>query len=209
MTAARTRAEAAPTARSAPPVSHGWRRSTRIARARLRTPAVDPRHGVLVAVIGVDHGRHRVVEVAPARWVSTIIADVSIRRRRIVTSVMTPVRPIPPAVAQNRSASLVGESSNTPLGACKVIRSTWCAMLPSRWWFLPWMSAAIAPPIVTSRVPGETGTKKPSGMTCRNSVSRLVPAATRIVAVASSSSGAPFNPVTSITSPPAFCAASP
>ncbi len=30
-------------------------------------------------------------------------------------------------------------------------------MLPSRWWFLPWTSAATAPPTVTWRVPGVTG----------------------------------------------------
>ena len=34
---------------------------------------------------------------------------------------------------------------------------------PSTWWFLPWMSLAMAPPTVTKRVPGDTGTKKPRG----------------------------------------------
>ncbi len=34
---------------------------------------------------------------------------------------------------------------------------TWLPNDPSRWWFLPWMSLAIAPPIVTNRVPGVTG----------------------------------------------------
>ena len=32
-----------------------------------------------------------------------------------------------------------------------------CAKPPSRWWFLPWMSLAIAPASVTCRVPGTTG----------------------------------------------------
>lgn len=45
-----------------------------------------------------------------------------------------------------------------------------------RWWFLPWMSAAKAPPIVTKRVPGVTGTNQPAGTQTRSSSSRLTPA---------------------------------
>ena len=33
--------------------------------------------------------------------------------------------------------------------------------MPSRWWFLPWMSEAMAPPTVTCRVPGETTGQQP------------------------------------------------
>ena len=55
---------------------------------------------------------------------------------------------------------------------------------PSTWWFLPWMSLAMAPPTVTKRVPGDTGTKKPRGTRTRSSSSRLTPAGT--VAVAAS-----------------------
>ena len=47
--------------------------------------------------------------------------------------------------------------------ACSDIRVTWLPNEPSTWWFLPWMSLAIAPPMVTNRVPGVTGTKKPRG----------------------------------------------
>ena len=46
---------------------------------------------------------------------------------------------------------------------------------PSTWWFLPWMSLAIAPPTVTKRVPGVTGTKQPRGTSTRSSSSRLTP----------------------------------
>ena len=40
---------------------------------------------------------------------------------------------------------------------------TWLPKLPALWWFLPWMSHAIAPPTVTCRVPGSTGTHSPNG----------------------------------------------
>ena len=53
---------------------------------------------------------------------------------------------------------------------------------PSTWWFLPWMSLAMAPPTVTKRVPGETGTKKPRGTATRSRSSRLTPAGTVTVA---------------------------
>ena len=52
--------------------------------------------------------------------------------------------------------------------------------MPSTWWFLPWMSAAIAPPTVTWRVPGVTATNQPNGIMRRMIVSRLTPASTRI-----------------------------
>ncbi len=39
--------------------------------------------------------------------------------------------------------------------------TTWLPKLPALWWFLPWMSEPMAPPIVTWRVPGRTGTHRP------------------------------------------------
>jgi hypothetical protein len=45
----------------------------------------------------------------------------------------------------------------------------------STWWPLPWMSLAIAPPIVTDLVPGVTGTKKPRRTMIRNSSSSVAP----------------------------------
>ena len=84
-----------------------------------------------------------------ARSVSTETKAVSIGISRNVASVTTPVRPIPPAVVQNSSGSSSGPTSCTPFGVRSVMRSTWLAKLPSTWWFLPWMSAARAPPTVT------------------------------------------------------------
>ena len=49
-------------------------------------------------------------------------------------------------------------------GQCGGAASVTCwHQLPLRWWFLPWMSAAMAPPTVTYRVPGVTGTNQPWG----------------------------------------------
>ena len=80
-----------------------------------------------------------------------------------MTSVTTPVRPSAPAVPQNSSGSDAGVTSTTCFGVWSVNDATWLAMLPSTWWFLPWTSAASAPPTVTNRVPGVTGTNQPRG----------------------------------------------
>ena len=142
------------------------------------------------------------------RSLSTSSIDVSMGRRRSVASLITPVSPMPPAVPQNRSGSCSGPTTNVPFGAWSVNDSTWLAKLPSTWWPLPWMSAAIAPPTVTKRVPGDT-TKKPNGTSRRISASRLTPASTRITPRARSKSRIDASVVASTTVPPAFCAASP
>ena len=67
-----------------------------------------------------------------------------------------------------------------PVGVTRVIDATWEQKLPSTWWFLPWMSAAMAPPTVTRRVPGVTGTNQPSGTKRSIRVCRLTPAPTVI-----------------------------
>ena len=90
----------------------------------------------------------------------------------------TPVRPMPPAVAQNRAGSDEADRVTVPVGVTSVISRTWEQKLPSTWWFLPWMSAAMAPPTVTSRVPGVTGTNQPSGTRRSIRVCRLTPAPT-------------------------------
>ena len=74
-----------------------------------------------------------------------------------------PVSPMPATVAQNSSASSPsGVSVRTwPSAVSRSIDTTWLPKLPALWWFLPWMSLAIAPPTVTWRVPGSTGTHRP------------------------------------------------
>ena len=121
----------------------------------------------------------------------------------------TPVRPMPPAVAQNRSGSESGVSSTVPVGVTRVIRVTWEQKAPSRWWFLPWMSAAIAPPTVTCRVPGVTGTNQPRGTNRSIRVSRLIPAPTVTSPWSRSTRWTASSQVASTTTPPAFWAASP
>ena len=83
----------------------------------------------------------------------------------------------------------------TPFGVCSTNDSTWLAKLPSTWWNLPWMSAAIAPPTVTWRVPGVTGTNQPSGTSERMSASRLTPASTRTTPRSRSMSRTPASAV--------------
>src|SRR6476661_4465342 len=93
---------------------------------------------------------------------------------------MMPVSPLPPTVAQNSSASgPLGVSRRiSPSAVSRSIDRTWLPKLPALWWFLPWMSHAMAPPMVTCRVPGSTGTHSPSGSAARISWSRLTPAST-------------------------------
>ena len=81
--------------------------------------------------------------------VATHIHDVSSGIRRKVARTTTPVRPMPPAVAQNSSGSASGDTVSTPVGVTMVISTTCRAKLPSRWWFLPCTSAAMAPPTET------------------------------------------------------------
>ena len=81
--------------------------------------------------------------------VSTSTLSVSIFMSLKVTLVTMPVRPMPPMVAQNSSGSAVGETVTAPRGVTRRISSTWSPIEPSRWWFLPWTSAATAPPMVT------------------------------------------------------------
>ena len=109
---------------------------------------------------------------SPARSVSTRM------QRRLAPAagagwrrVTTPVRPMPPAVAPNsRVAAGVTDRTLAVGGDAASSGSTWSPKLPSRWWFLPWMSAAMAPPTVTCRVPGVTGTNQPRGSSARISV---------------------------------------
>ena len=110
-----------------------------------------------------------------ARSVSTTMYAVSTGCSCNVASVTIPVRPMPPAVAQN--ASWCGSSVSTPRsGVASASRVTASAKDPCR--NLPWMSEAIAPPTVTWRVPGTTRGNHPSGRNTRMSISMLTPAST-------------------------------
>ena len=111
-----------------------------------------------------------------ARSVSTLMSELVIGIRSKVASTMTPVSPMPPTVAQKRSGSVSGLSvTRSPRPSTTVMRETCDPKVPSTWWFLPCTSAAMAPPTVTIRVPGVTGTKKPAGTSAFMSASRLTP----------------------------------
>jgi hypothetical protein len=141
-----------------------------------------------------------------ARSVSTEMYAVSTGCSCSVASVTIPVRPMPPAVAQNASSS--GATVSAPRsGVAIVMRSTESANEPCR--NLPWMSEAMAPPTVTCRVPGTTIGNQPSGRNTRSNISRLTPASTVHVPFATSTSRMRSSPVQRTTAPPPFCAASP
>lgn len=122
------------------------------------------------------------------RAVSTDMRLVSIGISEMVASRITPVSPMPPTVAQNSSGRCWGPTTTCePSASSMVSDSTWLPKEPSPWWFLPWMSLAMAPPMVTKRVPGVTGTKKPRGTITRSRSSMLTPAGTVTVARCGSS----------------------
>src|SRR6478735_10805932 len=124
---------------------------------------------------------------------------------------MMPVRPLPPTVAQKSSDSWPSGVSvrTSPEAVSSSMDSTWLPKLPALWWFLPWMSQAMAPPTVTCRVPGSTGTHRPNGSAARMSWSRFTPASTSTTWVSRSIEWIRFSADMSMTRPPPFCALSP
>ncbi len=141
------------------------------------------------------------------RSVSTTIWLVSTRVKLSSTELTTPVSPMAPIVAQKSSGSSLGESCSVPSGVTRRIERTWVAKEPSTWWFLPWTSAATAPPIVTWRVPGVTGTNHPWGSVLFTSSSIDVPAPT--VTTPSTTGPMEESPRFERTTPALNCAASP
>jgi hypothetical protein len=71
------------------------------------------------------------------------------------------------------------------------------------------VDVAGAPPVVTNRVPGVTGTKNPRGTRMRSRSSRLAPADNVTVPATGSRSAPTARPSSRTTVPPEFCAASP
>ncbi len=149
-----------------------------------------------------------VSSMSGARTVSTLTRDVSTLVSRTVAAAMMPVSPMPPAVAQNSSGSAPGVTRRSrPSASSRSKEGTCRAKLPATWWFLPCTSAAIAPPTVTCRVPGETGTNHPRGRAAVISCSRLTPASQVTRPASVSNSVIRFIRVVMMTRPPPFCAA--
>ena len=124
---------------------------------------------------------------------------------------MIPVSPLPPTVAQNRSEdSPSGVMVRTwPSAVSRSMARTWLPKLPALWWFLPWMSQAMAPPTVTCRVPGSTGTHNPSGSPAFINWSRFTPASTSTVPSSALTEWMRCRAAMSTTRPPPFWALSP
>jgi hypothetical protein len=149
-----------------------------------------------------------VSSMSAVRTVSTLTREVPTRLSCTVARTISPVRPMPPAVAQKRPGSdWLVTVRGSPLGSTRSTDRTCRAKLPATWWFLPCTSAAIAPPTVTCLVPGETGTNHPAGSPATMSCSRLTPASQVARPVAGSSSVIRFSLAVEITTPPSDCAA--
>jgi hypothetical protein len=98
----------------------------------------------------------------PKRMSSASTASPATRRSRSRARRISPVRPRPPMVAANSSGCCCAEQHSTrPSLRARSSATTWRPKLPKRWWFLPCTSWAMAPPTVTKRVPGVTGSSQP------------------------------------------------
>ena len=142
---------------------------------------VEPGGGVAVGVVrAVGEQREQLVEVAGAVGVDDEVrrlGAVQLDRRRARSRRSGPCRRRWPRTARPRGRPASACGPRRP-PVTRSIDSTWLPKLPLVWWFLPWTSAPIAPPIVTCRVPGSTGTHQPSGSAARIRVSRLTPPST-------------------------------
>lgn len=183
-------------------------------RVRTARPVAFPR--AMRSIRAAAYGRRSSVAASPAsaasrsaaRSVSTDIREVSTGRSASVADRMTPVSPSPPAVASNRSVP--GSTVRTVPSAVSRSRERTCRVKePALGWLRPWTSAPIAPPTVTNRVEGVTGTNRPSGSSSSISRCRLTPASQTTVPAAGSIAWTRSSALMSITEPPAFCAASP
>ena len=149
-----------------------------------------------------------VSSMSAVRTVSTRTREVATRFSWIVAATMSPVSPMPPAVAQNSDGSDCSVTVRvSPSGVTICSDRTCRAKLPATWWFLPCTSAAMAPPTVTCLVPGETGTNHPAGSPATISCSRLTPAWQVTRPVVASRSTIRFSRAVEITTPPPHCAA--
>ena len=171
---------------------------------------VDPGNAVSHVVVAVAHRRQQRVEVGDARRVDSHATGLDRDQ---------PYGRVEHDTCQAHSADRRPEQRCVQIGADHdvvepsasiIVIDTMCLpMEPSTWWFLPWMSLAMAPPMVTNLVPGVTGTKKPRGtMTCSSS-SMLTPAPTVAHPAAGSRTMSPAPAASRTTRPPPFCAASP
>ena len=125
---------------------------------------VDPRHRVAEVAVALVHHRQQRVEVGGPLGVDGAAARLD--RQQADRGVEDDAGEAHPADRrpEQLGARSVGDSSTTvPSARSSDRRATLEPNEPSTWWFLPWMSLAMAPPTVTKRVPGVTGTKKPRG----------------------------------------------
>ncbi len=115
--------------------------------------------------------------------------------------------PSPPAVAAKSGPP--GATSMTRAPRSRPRRATCEQNVPAEAWFLPCTSLATAPPSVTKRLPGSTGTVQPRGTARRSSALRLVPASARTTPASQSAEISRSSPAVRSISPPEFSATSP
>ena len=129
-----------------------------------RGEAVDPGDRVLVRVLGRVAQRRR-TRRGSKRSVSTSMNGPGMRYElRARPSVMSAGEPEAADGGREHSAFSSGEQTQARAVASAGARSgsTWRPKVPSRWWFLPCTSLAMAPPTVTNWVPGVTGRNQPA-----------------------------------------------
>ena len=117
---------------------------------------VDPRDRVAVARRRPSSSASSRSSRSSARSVSTIIRLVSIGSIEIVARDDDPGEAHPADRRPEQLGLPVGtDVDGRAVGEQQRERSNVRPKVPSTWWFLPWMSLAMAPPTVTKRVPGD------------------------------------------------------
>ena len=148
--------------------------------ARVTIPRAGPARGdpashpVLAAGLG-EEGQRVVEALRPGRCPPT--ASGSARRRSRSPPRRSPrSSPIPPTVAAKSSASRPRVNSHRSPEAVRAHSAVTCLPnVPAAAWFLPWISAAMAPPTVTCWVPGTTGRTQPSARQRRQQAAQRHP----------------------------------
>ena len=88
-----------------------------------------------------------------------------------------------------------GTDAAGAIGADELKGGVWRPKVPAMWWFLPWMSLAMAPPSVTYLVPGETGRNQPRGTAKSRIWASVMPASAVRTPVEASKASRRFMPV--------------
>jgi hypothetical protein len=171
----------APEAGTRGPATCAWFARMKRPRPKALPREVASTHATVCSKFSLDSDESARNSSTPwKRIVSASSIALAMARSPNAAHVTSPVRPSPPMVAAKRSALREGEhSTRLPSERSSSKARTWHPNVPARWWFLPWTSLAIAPPIVTRRVPGVTGRNHPAGTMASRIRSTVAPASHR------------------------------